>query len=91
MKKKLLQGLLKLFLKKKARADQTTQDQDESADDSEVPLNKFGKPEPLVEQCEHHTCTCSSTECKIDDQICYESVLLMDYVHRMKNAKDELE
>jgi hypothetical protein len=91
MKKNLLQGLMKLFLKKKARADQTPPDQDESADNSEVPLNKFGKPESLVDQCEHHTCTCSSTECKIDDQLFYESVLLMDYVRRMKKVKGELE
>ncbi len=91
MKKNLLQGLMKLFPKIKARANQTPPIQDESDDDSEVTLNKFGKPECLIDQCEHHTCTCSSTECKIDDQICYESVLLMDYVRRMKKAKGGLE
>lgn len=53
----------------------------------DLPLNKFGKPECLVDQCENQTCSCQPEECKIDNQICYESMMMMDYIENMKKAQ----
>ena len=88
MNKKLIEQLFKLFKDKKERTELPTS-APKTSQDLELPLNKFGEPECLVNQCENQTCTCGPTECKIDDQICYESVLLSTYVQNMKKAKNE--
>ena len=88
MKKNLIQYLFNFFHSKKEKTN-IPSSEPKTPRDSDLPLNKFGQPESLINQCENHTCICGPTECKIDDQICYESVLLSTYVSNMRKAKNE--
>jgi hypothetical protein len=88
MKKNIIKHLLNFFKKKKERTNPLLI-QPETLQDSELPLNKFGKPEFLADQCENDSCLCGPTECKIDNLIFYESVLLSTYLHNMRKAKKE--
>jgi len=56
-------------------------------EEPDLPLNKFGQPEHLVDQCENRTCKCSPTECQVDNDICNESMMLMTYLENMKRAQ----
>lgn len=60
-------------------------------ENSDLPLNKFGQPEHLGDQCENRTCKCGPTNCEIDDLMCYESMLLMTYHEKRKKAQREKE
>jgi hypothetical protein len=88
MKKNIIKHLFNFFKTKKEGTNPLLI-QAKPLQDSELPLNKFGKPECLADQCENDSCLCGPTECKIDNLIFYESVLLSTYLHNMRKAKKE--
>ena len=87
MKKNRIHQWFNYFKLKKEKENHSIVPPTPLIENTDLPLNKFGKPECLVDQCENKTCNCDSTECEIDNQMCYESMMLMSYIENMKKAQ----